>query len=385
MKILLIVGSANDIFITNMTKWLKTKMSDVTIDIFEFYPTKEQGNNTFMDNLGSTNPDVWHNKIRGIRTLIYPFYASRTLKKYLKGKYYDVIQCHWITPPLVLTRGIKKHCNKLYATFWGGELSVLKLLLSQKIYKINLDKFLDNVDFIINSKVFIDRISALYPQYKDKYLEGSLGSSPLEALYKLMENESKDESKAKMTIDTNKLVVLIGYSGKELHQHLPIIAELSTRNELKDKLHLLTPMTRGEFKDYKDRVQSALDNSGYTYTLLQGKFLSDEEVARVRNATDITLQLSEFDGFSRSIVECLCAKSVLIYGDWLLYDEHMKNARMTGYKVENIKSGIDKLTEISENIKKYEEECIRNSINGKEKNIWSECIKDWVNAYISTK
>ena len=385
MKILLIVGSANDIFITNMTKWLKTKMSDVTIDIFEFYPSNSQGNNTFMDNLGSTNPDVWHNKIRGIRTLIYPFYASRTLKKFLKGKYYDVIQCHWITPPLVLTRGIKKHCNKLYATFWGGELSVLKLLLSQKIYKINLDKFLDNVDFIINSKVFIDRMRLLYPQYKNKYIEGTLGSSSIDELYKLMENESKDESKVKMAIDSNKLVVLIGYSGKELHQHLPIIEELSKRDELKDRLHLLAPMTRGEFKDYKNRVQSALDNSGYTYTLLQGKFLSDEEVARVRNATDITLQLSEFDGFSRSIMECLCAKSILIYGDWLQYEDHMNNAKFIGYKVTDIKSGIDKLTEISDDIHKYEDECLQNSINGKTKCSWSECIKDWVNAYISTK
>jgi hypothetical protein len=61
----------------------------------------------------------------------------------------------------------------------------------------------------------------------------------------------------------------------------------------------------------------------------------------------------------------------------------MKNAGLTGYKVADIKSGIDILAEMSEDIEKYEDECYRNSINGKAKNIWSECIKDWVNAYIS--
>lgn len=385
MKILLIVGDANDIFITNMTKWLKSSMPGVEIDIFSFFLNSNQCQNTYCDNSSYANTNVWHQKIPVFRNLVSPYYYSNELQKFLKGKYYDIIQCHWIVPPLVLTRNLKNYCNKLFATFWGTEWKNFSILNSNKIYKRNLELFLDDVDYIINSKSFKNRMQSLFPQHVNKHIEGYLGSSPLEALYNLMENESKDESKTKMDMDTNKLVVLIGYSGKELHQHLPIIAELSKRNELKNKLHLLTPMTRGAGKDYTDRVQSALEQSGYTYTLLRDKFLSDEEVARLRNVTDVTLQLSRSDGFSRSIIECLCAKSVLIYGDWLLYEDHMKNAGLTGYKVVDIKSGIDKLTEMSEDIKRYEEECLRNSVNGKARNLWSECIKDWVNAYITTK
>lgn len=383
MKILLIVSNANDIFITNMTKWLKASMPNVEIDIFSFFLNNSQCQNKYYDNLGNVNTNIWHQKIPIFRTIVYPYYYSKELKRFLQGKYYDIIQCHWITPPLVLTRNLKKYCNKLFATFWGGELEQLSILYSQKIYKKYLDIFLEEVDYIINSKTFKNKLMSLWPQYAHKHIEGTLGSSPLEELYKLIESESKEESKIKMSIDTNKLVVLIGYSAKTIHQHLPIIKELAKREDMKSKLHLLAPMTRGNGKNYVDEVQSALEQSGYTFTLLRDRFLSDVEVARLRNVTDITLQLSTFDGFSRSIIECLCAKSVLIYGDWLSYEDSMKNAGFTGYNVPDIKTSVEKLVEISNDIRKYDEETIQNSLNGKKKNLWSECIKDWVNAYIS--
>ncbi|MBO7271953.1 MAG: glycosyltransferase [Bacteroidaceae bacterium] len=385
MKILLIVGSANDIFITNMTKWLKASMPGSTIDIFEFYPTKVQDKNIYLDNLTTLNTKVWHDKIKGIRTLLHPFHASKELKKFLDGKYYDIIHCHWIIPPVVLTRNIHKHCNKLFATFWGREWHNFKILRSHKIYKKELDRFVEEIDYIINSIGLKENISKIYPQLAKKHIEGYLGSAALDDLYELMDKEDKATSKAKLSIDPSKKVVLIGYSGKPLHQHINIITELSKRSELKDKIHILAPMTRGAEKEYCDKVNAALISSGYTYTLLRDRFLSNEEVARLRYATDITLQLSTTDAFSRSIIECLSAKSVLIYGNWLNYGVNMSNNRFTGYEVKDIKEGIDKLAIISNNLEQYSNEVEQNSKNGKAKNIWSECIKDWVNAYINTK
>lgn len=385
MKILLIVGSANDIFITNMTKWLKASMTDSTIDIFEFFPTTTQENNTYFDDLGSSNSDVWFAKVKGINSL-YPYYASYKLKRFLKGKHYDVIQCHWLTPPLVVTRNIHKHCNKLFATFWGGELDGgLKLLFSERIYRKYLNSFITKIDYLISSNGFKSIVTKTYPKLATKHIEGHLGSAPLEELYNLMEHEDKLSSKEKLSINTNKKTLLIGYSGKSLHQHLPIIEALAQRDELKSKIHILAPMTRGGGKIYCDKVDSALQDSGYTYTLLRDRYLSDGDIARLRNATDITLQLSKFDGFSRSIVECLCAKSVLVYGNWLSYKEHLINNGFIGHKVQTINEGIETVARIVDNIEQYKDEVENNSRNGKEKNLWSECIKDWVNAYISTK
>ena len=140
-------------------------------------------------------------------------------------------------------------------------------------------------------------------------------------------------------------------------------------------------MTRGGAKAYITEVEKALSESGYTYTILHGKYLTDQEIARVRNATDITLQLSEFDAFSRSIVEFLCAESVLIYGDWLDYTEYLESDKLIAYSASDIKEAIDILENISANISAYSEECAQNSINAKKRNLWSECIKDWINVY----
>ncbi|MBQ8271279.1 MAG: glycosyltransferase [Bacteroidaceae bacterium] len=385
MKILLIVGNANDIFITNMTKWLKKSMPDATIDIFDFFHSNIQEENTYCDNLHSSNSNIWFNKVKIIQSL-YPFYASRQLKKFLKGKHYDLIQCHRISPIITLTNCLKKHCNKLFATFWGGELdNVEKILFSKKIYNTKLDSFISRIDYVINSKATLKRITEKYPSLAKKRIEAYLGSAPLEEVYKLMEKEDKEASKEKLSIPTGKKVVLIGYSGKALHQHLPIIDELARRDDLKEKLHLLTPMTRGGNANYCDEVDAVLKKSGYTYTLLRDRFLNDEEVARLRNATDITLQFSTFDAFSRSIIECLCAKSVLVYGNWLDYKEHLANGRLIAHPVSTIEEGIDKLSEIANNIDKYSKEVEENHINGKAKNLWSECIADWVNAYLNTK
>ncbi len=386
MKILLIVGNANDIFITNMTKWLKTSMPDTTIDIFGFYLNTKQGKNTYYDNMYYVNPNIWHQKIPYIKSPIFPFYASHELKKFLKGRHYDIIHCHWIIPPLVLTRNIRKYCNRLFATFWGGEINnILKILYSTKLYNKNLKKFISEVDYIINSPTFKNVTKDIYPEIGDKLIEGNYGSEPLEELYKLMEYENKATSKTKLSIDTNKKVVLIGYSGKLLHQHIPIIDELSRKEQLKEKLHLLAPMTRGAAKDYCDKVQAKLEQSGYTYTLLRDSFLSNEEVARLRNATDITLQLSTSDGFSKSIIECLCAKSVLIYGDWLAYKERLKANQLIGHNVKTIKDGVDLIEGVLNNFENFKEETELNSKNGKAKNVWSECIKNWVNAYKNKK
>lgn len=384
MKILLIASNANDIFITNMTKWLKKSMPDSTIDIFDYRHSNTQENNTYFDNLYSSNHNIWFNRIKGLQSL-YPLYVSRQLKKFLKGKHYDIIHFHRIISEIIFTGNLHNHCNKVFATFWGKEWRTIKLFYSNWIFKRQLDKFVEEIDYVLNSKAFKQTISEVYPQLVQKHIEAYLGSAPLEEVYKLMEKEDKATSKEKLSIQTDKKVVLIGYSGKGLHQHIPIIEELTKRERLNDKVHLLAPMTRGADAKYCDEVDVALKESGYTYTLLRDRFLSNEEIARLRNATDITLQLSTTDGFSRSIVECLSAKSVLVYGDWLNYKAHLENSKLIAHPVSTIEEGIDKLTEIANNINEYSEETEQNHINGKAKNLWSECIKDWVNAYTNTK
>lgn len=381
MRLLFVVGVANDVFIYNLAKWLKSSIDDLTLDIFEFYPLVQQGySNQYYDSLDSPKGNRWFEKIKGVRKLIQPFYEASQLDEFLKDKQYDIIQCHWIVPQVVLSKHLKEHCQQLCFMFWGGEFEVQTVLFSKKLYLRKLFDTLKEVDYITNSSYAISSYKKDYPQIKCKYQVENLGSSAMEELYKLSEKETKDESKKLMEMPLDKKSVLIGYSGKTLHNHLGVIKELAVRDDLKGRIHLLAPMTRGAADYYIAQVEEALQNSGYTYTLLKNCFLTDTEVARLRNATDIVLQMSDFDGYSRSIVECLSASAIMIYGDWLDYKVHLDSDGFTAIKTESIHKGMDVLNDVLNDYQRYADAAAENRMNGK-RYLWSECIKDWVNFY----
>lgn len=371
------VGNAHDIFVYNMVKWLKKSM-DVDVDVFEFYPNNKQGfGNEYYNTVGSAKSVG----IPYIHRFINPFIGSSCFKNFLKGRHYDIIHCHWIVPPIVLTNNLKNYCKKLVITFWGGEFDRQKLLESKKIYLRCLYKFVRNVDCVVNDREYFEILLKELPSYLGCFRPGTLGSGPLEILYELMEKESKQESKKALGIPLDKITVQIGYSGKVIHQHLKIIDELKTHPWYREKIHLMAPMTRGAGNAYMNKVEEKLKSSGFSYSLIKGRFLSDIEIARLRNATDITLQLSTSDGFSRSIVESFCGKTVVIYGSWLDYSYYMKSKGFKGVSVDSIKDGVDKIDSIISDFSLYKNMTSTNCENGKHQAIWSECIKDWVDAY----
>lgn len=381
MKVLLLVTTANDIFIYNMVKWLKKSIDNIIIDVFEFYPSLKQGYDfALYDHVITGDMNVWYCKIKGLRGIFYPFKISKMLKSHLKNNYYDIIHCHYMAPHWILGGNLKKYCSNLCVTFWGGEYETQSILLSKKIYKYKLRKFLDNVDWMVNSDQFISNFKRnnFYPNLK--YQTASLGSASLDLLYSVCADRTKNESKDFWEIPVDKKSVLIGYSGKRIHNHLDIIKEISKNNDLKDKIHLLVPMTRGADALYIQQVESALKESGLTYTLLKDRFLSDREIAELRNATDIVLQMSQYDGYSRSIVECLSSGAVLIYGDWLNYDKSLKYDGFYSIKVKNIADGVGMLSSIISDYNKYYQ-CADKCKNNGKKYIWSECIKNWANLY----
>lgn len=381
MRLLILIWTAGDVISYNYIKWLKHSM-DVTIDVFECSHSKESKYyNEYYNELETAATNRFFEKIGFLRGLNY-LPMRRSLEKFLRGKHYDAIHCHGIIPEFITARGLKKHCNKLYATFWGGEYSTIKIFHSHSAYLKALDRFIDQIDYMVNSEVENQKMLKVFPQLKGKQLIGYFGSSPLDALFSIMEHESKRESKIKMDIEPDKFTVLIGYSGKKIHRHIPIINEIIKSGIDKNRIHLLAPMTRGASDDYVESVESCLEASGFSYTLQKGRFLSDEDIARLRNATDITLQFSDYDAFSRSILEVLCARSVMIYGSWLDYDSDLERVGMMAVKASSIAEGISKMKTVISDFAAYDEMTYKNFMSGNNKELWPECIKKWVEAYL---
>lgn len=384
MKALVIIANSRDIYAYNILKWMKKSM-DVDIDVFEWDNKEDQNMDStpYCNLIYGCDANHWTSKIKGLRIFLTPIYQHLKLKKFLKGKHYDIIQCHWMIAPLCMTLDLHEFCDKLYVTFWGREYSTIKLFNSKKIMWFYMRKFMNNVDYIISYYAEKSRILGIFPDFKDRYICAELGAGPLENVYNIMATETKDKSKEYYEMPTSKYTIMVGYSGKALHQHIPIIKEFSRCDELKAKLHLLAPMTRGADPGYVKEVEDMLQKSGYSYTVLKDRFLTDDEIARLRNATDITFQLSTTDSFSRTIIECLCAKSIVIYGDWIQYKMHLDNTKLIAYPVSSITDGVNKVKDVLMNIAKYKKDAEQNSIVGKGQYLWSECINDWKEAYIN--
>lgn len=380
MKLLLVVGSAKDVFIYNMAKWLKASM-DVSIDVFEFYSSTQQYNSMYYESVTSVRK-AWFTKFKGLRTLTAPLYYAKELDFFLRDKHYDIIQCHWIVPPVVLSKGLKQHCDKLYATFWGGEL-LLKIGYSNKLYREALNKFLWKIDYLVNSEVTFNKFCTLYPQLTNKFKYAHLGSASLDYLYDIMKNKSKNEIKAQWSIPDDKYSVLVGYSGKRIHRHIDVIRAVKGSNALKNQIHLLAVMTRGSNQVYTDEVEKELQTSGYSYTMIKNRFLSDEEVASIRYATDFVFQLSTFDGYSRSIIEALCGGSIVIYGNWLCdYPQFLDKDGFQAISAKSFEDAVALLESVVIDYQSYMPMIKKNMQSGR-RNTWKESIKDWVKAYQS--
>ncbi len=379
MRILLIVGYADSVFAYNYAKWLKQKENSWIVDVVQIYDSNPGVNSKYYNELFTVDRKLNVGFLSHVK-LFDTYYQHRKIKKILEDGKYDIIHCHWLIPEIISLTFLKKYCSKAVATLWGGELVKQEILGSKKLYLFALRRFLKSIDAVLNSKASIEKNKELWPP-KIKCISASFGSEPMEQLHHVMSNYSKRESKEKLGFPSEKLSVMIGYSAKDLHQHIPIILELCHRDYLREKIHLVLPMTRDANMDYVEKVNQELVKSGFSYTLIANRFMTDLEVAELRNATDIVLQLSTFDGFSRSILECLFAKAILIYGDWLGYTLHLEGCGCTGIPTGSIKGGCDALEKIIISFNEYKSVGEQNNIKLQSQGLWSKCIEDWIIAY----
>jgi len=328
---------------------------------------------------------IW-SKIKYVRAIIYPFIMHNELIRCLKKNKnkYDIIDFHWMIAAWVLfPNSYLKHSKNIIGTFWGAEWNNMNIFLSNKLYKMFLKRFLEKAKFIVSTTDHTkNELAKLVSIVNSKYRYAYFGSAPLACLERLIETETREISKKKMKIDSNKLSVVIGYSGKHLHNHLSIIKTLQNcqySEEFKAKLELIAPMTYGCNNQYTNSVEDALEKSGFSYRTFKGYF-SNEDVARLRNATDIILQLANSDAASRSILEFLIAGSVMISGSWINY-QYFKNEGFIFTEIDEFEVFPAVLLNIINNFQEAKIKAFSNKENGRGKYSWQNCIGAWKKNY----
>jgi len=385
MKILLVVSSANDIFIYNLAKWLKLSIN-CSLDAFELNSSSsahQEDSSSLFDNIGLASKNKWWMKLKLFRFVFSPISFSKQLDGFVSQKRYDVIHIQGVWSYIPLTQKLKSNTEKLFVSFWGNEHLMGKIWSSHVIYDYKLKKFIKSVDGITGATARLQIMHKLFPQ--TPLYECRLGIASLDQIEILNKTYTKDNSKKYWHMPTNKTSVLIGYSGKRIHNHIEIIHELKKHVDLYDKIHLLAPMTRGATTSYIKEVEMALSMSGYSYTLIKDKFLSDDEIARLRHSTDIVLQFAQNDAYSRSIIESICAGAIMIYGNWINYKDLLANDNFEAIEANSISDGIRILENYIVSPEKYTTIGERNTSVGCKQFLWSECIKDFVSIYKGRK
>jgi len=285
---------------------------------YEFY--KKLGVNVFFDLL-----DGKSKFFKNIRIVINDLHLKQVFSPLLNK--YDVISLQSISPDLLLFVDYIKREKKIILSYWGSDLFQIwgfktkssdtikdhykSLMAVKKTAKITVISYEMERALIakfgsgIQHKIVRTFFSTNDPQFH---------------LMDKLKNSDLIEFGQKYKIPENKIKITIGYCGDPICNHLLVIDELEHLGiKSKDRVHLLVPMTYGNFSDdYKKEVINKLNQIKISYTLFD-KYLAIEEVVKLRLISDIMVQMSKSDALSSSVCEAIYAENVLISAIWLPY------------------------------------------------------------------
>ncbi|MBK7981496.1 MAG: glycosyltransferase [Ignavibacteriae bacterium] len=304
--------------------------------------------------------------------IIYFIYNLRSLLKKLPT--YNAVSIHYVYYFYAfLIEDFKSKGNKIILSFWGSDFNSTNYW--QK-YFIRIA--VNNADIITTANEEMkDRLIKKYKIPNEKCIIARFGLNILEIIKINFELLNKSNAKKYFKISDN-FIITIGYNSNRNQQHIRIINEI---NSIKDKLPqnyiLLFPLTYN-FKnssDYIALIQNKLIKYKLNYKFID-YYLTDIEVANLRVATDILIQLQKHDLFSGSMQEHFSAGSLVITGRWLPYQK-FKDVGIYFREIEDF-SKLNKL--LLEAISNYNEEnklLKNNFIKVWNLSSWEKVISKW--------
>ncbi|EXZ30905.1 putative glycosyltransferase domain protein [Bacteroides fragilis str. S36L11] len=89
-------------------------------------------------------------------------------------------------------------------------------------------------------------------------------------------------------------------------------------DSVKEKIHVVFPMTYASDDSVRADVEKKLDSVNFSYTCMT-RLLSLEELALLRMNSDIYINMQISDSFSSSTMEYFYTGNIIIIGEWLPY------------------------------------------------------------------
>lgn len=376
-KRILLVGDGNHQFITNYATWInKATNNNFTVDILSFTPVRTENEKYYhsvFQKKNITTLSKFFLGIKGIRRY-YRFYLLRELSSKLPE--YNFIHFHFIdADSYFLVNRFRKTTSKIILSIWGSDMYWVR--------PIDENGFFDTCNkadvLTFTNKLSIDYFVKKYKWNKNNIKLCRFGLAPLENLKEL--TLTRNDSKKLLNWNTEKLAVTIGYNMAPAQQHIEILSQFDNDEIkcLKDKIQLILPLTYGGTPKYKNKLLEKLKELSFEYKIYD-TFLTDEQIAQIRKASDIMIQLQKTDQFSGSMQEHLYARNVIITGSWLPY-ETMKEHGAWFIEIDNLKQLSQKVYDVICNFEHYEQKTVRNPQAIAELGFWEKNIHNWVNIY----
>lgn len=369
---LLIIGNANHQYIISFSHWLRTVMPGLSITIVSFHPiiNKAKASEHF-DRYFEVPPNSGViNKINGFRK----FYLSWKLVRLFKNNDLraDTILIHHVDPYFIYISGfLRKRSLNYTLALWGSDFYRAK----PKFYlKTNLS-FADNI--VIGTPQMIDDFKLVFPSQMHKVSLCYYGNQPIENLKSFKEaNITKQQSCSYFNMSADKINITIGHNGTKTHQHLLILNQLNLlAAHIKERIRIILPMTYGLNSEYLNEVTALCENCAFDFRIFTD-FMTEEEVAHLRNSTDVMVNLQTTDAFSGSMREVLYCGGIVINGSWLPY-QFLKDLNVYFEEVSSVAEISAQISDIVLNFSSYKNRFENNPSKIYQISSWSHSIQQW--------
>jgi hypothetical protein len=363
MKILFL-GNANNPLILNLAAELKRADSSITIDIIAVNESAgEAAVNTFNRIwITGTPSGLWNRKI--LKTI----WMMRRFRNVLKSvdTTYDFLHMFFMHVGFSGSADIlQRIARRRIVSVFGSELYRSPDVVIRKLK--SLVAIADHVT-AANPDTLVDFIKRFqYPQEKTSVCR--FGLQPLRYIEKL-KGVTKSEHKKASGFDPDSFVITCGYNASPGQQHHSIIAALKNlKSQLPEKYILLFPMA----------MEDAVKAAGLTYRFTRN-FLPDEDLAYMRCATDVMIQIQITDQLAGAMQEHLYAGNVVVTGSWLPY-KVLDDSGIVYWKTESAERLTATLADVLAHYSEYLSQIGGNSSVIGKLSSWPETIKNWSGLY----
>lgn len=313
-------------------------------------------------------------KIPRLRVYVRRFCSKIFINRNIQNE--DIVIFHFLDPGYIsFIKQISKKTRNIVVHWWGSDLYRSNNIIKNKLNRYFFPHVKRHI--LVNGmrEYFINN----FPSETSKIYFAKFGVKLFDVMNSIKENYNYDEIKINLQIPKDKLVISCAYNGSKGQQHSIIVKSLNKLPDIiKSDIFLVFPMTYGSDEFYINEIKSSLSKTNINHIVLT-KYMSTEDLAKLKLITDITINIQVTDGFSASIRESLFAGNLLIVGNWLPYQE-IKNWGV--YYLETTLNNLDEtIYDAIINFENYRNKTYSNCEIIYKESSWNNTIDGIIEAY----